>query len=62
MTYKDKYQQQFPHKKKFLEKVCDYIPEIFSKKAGVCVWVIPTNDNESIQIKLQGCFFSLFKL
>ena len=37
-------------------------PKIFWKEAGIGVWIITTNDNKSVQIKLVGCVFSLLEL
>ena len=37
-------------------------PEVFSKKASICVRIIPTYDNKPIQIKFHCCFFRFLKL
>lgn len=37
-------------------------PEVFSKKASICVRIIPAYDNKPIQIKFHCCFFRILKL
>lgn len=46
----------------FPTRKVDRSPKVFCEKASICVWVISTNNNKPIQIKLQCCFFSLLKL
>lgn len=38
------------------------LPEVLGKEARVCVGIVPSNDQKSIQIKLLRCFFSLLNL